>query len=131
MKSSHLQNHKLNRSHSGMLPTLVAPPRSIRGVNDKRANEPSQADPYRGPIGVAVVPTDKIIFLRQGCAIVGVGILSALLMKVAYGGMTHSGPRDPGDWLLLMISIMCLPFGLLLLAIGTVAKMKTRFSGRR
>ena len=49
-----------------MLPTLVATSRSIRVVNDTRANAPSQAGPHRDPIRVPVVPPDKFIFLRQG-----------------------------------------------------------------
>jgi hypothetical protein len=114
-----------------MLPTLVEPPTSTRGVNDTRWNKHSQADPHGDTTGIAVVLPDKSMFLRQGSVIVGVGILSALLMGIACGGMTHSEPHNTGEWLLLMIAMMCLLFGLLLLTIGIVAKMKGQFRGQR
>lgn len=56
--------------------------------------------------------------LRAGSLILVAGLLSALLMFTAFGGVTHQGPHTNGGWLALMVAIACLPTGVLTLLLG-------------
>ena len=68
--------------------------------------------------------------LRGGSLILAVGVLSFLLLMTALGGVSVEGAHSNSGWLALIISAMCLPFGLLLTLLG-IAKWFRRRSLRR
>lgn len=66
--------------------------------------------------------------LTTGTAIFGTGVLAALLIFVAFGGVTRQGPHTNAGWLALMLAMGCLPTGslTLLLAIWKVVGDRSR-----
>jgi hypothetical protein len=56
--------------------------------------------------------------LRSGFLIAGVAALAMCLTLWVLGGIGPDGPHTQTGWLALMISLMCMPFGLLLLLLG-------------
>ncbi len=58
--------------------------------------------------------------LTTGLIIFGTGILSALLMDTAFGGIGRQGPHTNSGWLALMLAMGCLPTGFLTLLLATM-----------
>ena len=56
--------------------------------------------------------------LSTGTAIFGTGVLSAVLIFAAFGGVTRQGPHTNGGWLALMLAMGCLPTGTLTLLLA-------------
>ena len=57
--------------------------------------------------------------LRVGTAIFLTGVVSALLMLYAFGGIARrQGPHTTAGWLALMVAMGCLPTGTLSLLLG-------------
>jgi hypothetical protein len=54
-----------------------------------------------------LLTTGSIIFLT--------GVIAALLMDFAFGGVSKQGPHTNGGWLALMVAMGCLPTGILTL----------------
>ena len=64
--------------------------------------------------------------LRAGAAILLAGILAAVLTDTVFGGITRQGPQTSAGWLSLMVAMMCLPFGLMLFALGAAKWFRNR-----
>lgn len=64
--------------------------------------------------------------LRAGAAILVAGILAALLTATVFGGISRQGPHTNAGWLSLMAAMMCLPFGLMLFALGAAKWLRNR-----
>jgi hypothetical protein len=64
--------------------------------------------------------------LRAGAWTLVVGVISALLIEVAFGGITRQGPHTNSGWFALIVAMMCLPFGLMLFALGAAKWMRNR-----
>ena len=62
---------------------------------------------------------DTRLLLRTGAGCWAAGLLSAALMLTVFGGVTRQGPHTNSGWLALMVAMMCLPFGTILMALGT------------
>ncbi len=62
--------------------------------------------------------SDTRKLLITGVSIFGTGCLAALLLLIAFGGVTRDGPHTNLGWLALMLAMGCLPTGLLTLALG-------------
>jgi hypothetical protein len=59
------------------------------------------------------------------------GILAALLTAAVFGGISRQGPHTNTGWLSLMVAMMCLPFGLMLFALGAAKWFRNRRMARR
>lgn len=64
--------------------------------------------------------------LRTGIWILGAGIVAALLAATVFGGISRQGPHTNAGWLALMAAMMCLPFGLMLFALGFAKWLRNR-----
>jgi uncharacterized membrane protein YidH (DUF202 family) len=54
------------------------------------------------------------------------GVLAALLTATVFGGISRQGPHTNAGWLSLMAALMCLPFGLMLFALGAAKWLRNR-----
>jgi hypothetical protein len=59
------------------------------------------------------------------------GILAALLTAAVFGGISRQGPHTNAGWLSLIVAMMCLPFGLMLFALGAAKWFRNRRMARR
>jgi hypothetical protein len=57
---------------------------------------------------------------------VGTGILCVLLLVTVLGGYSRLGARTNTGWFALIVALMCIPFGLMLLALGLAKWLKNR-----
>lgn len=69
--------------------------------------------------------------LRAGGGILLAGVLAALLTATVFGGISREGPHTNAGWLSLMAAMMCLPFGLMLFALGAAKWLRNRRMRRR
>jgi hypothetical protein len=68
--------------------------------------------------------------LRWGSLITAVGAVAIALLMTVLGGVGVEGAHSNAGWLALITGMMCLPFGLMLAALGA-AKWLRRRSLRR
>jgi drug/metabolite transporter (DMT)-like permease len=87
---------------------------------------------------VALSPTQRpladdgtALLLRTGLWILLVGGVAALLTATVGGGIGEHGPHTNGGWLLLILAMMCLPFGTMLAALGTAKWLRNRRIARK
>jgi hypothetical protein len=52
--------------------------------------------------------------------------VAALLTATVFGGISRQGPHSNTGWLLLMVAMSCLPFGLMLFALGAAKWFRNR-----
>ena len=64
--------------------------------------------------------------LRWGGSMVGTGILAAVLLLTVLGGYSRLGASTNAGWFALIVALMCIPFGLMLLALGLAKWLKNR-----
>jgi hypothetical protein len=69
--------------------------------------------------------------LQGGASIVGTGLLAGLLLVTVLGGFSPTGAHTNSGWLALIVTLMCLPFGSLLLALGVAKWLRNRAIARR
>lgn len=97
------------------------------GTCEMIANSRSQINDPGERTRIAVAPpADNAMFLCQGGSILSVGIFSDLLTQRACSCQIPFTPRHVHEWLLLMITITCLPFGTLLLVQAVVLHVMHR-----
>jgi hypothetical protein len=68
--------------------------------------------------------------LRWGGAMVGTGLLAALLLETALGGFSRTGASTNAGWFALIVALMCIPFGSLLFALGVAKWLRNRSKKR-
>ena len=56
--------------------------------------------------------------LRAGFWFLLAGAISIILIITVFGGIHQHGPQTNGGWMLLVLALMCVPLGLLLVALG-------------
>ncbi|MGA3101307.1 MAG: hypothetical protein ABSD61_05555 [Terracidiphilus sp.] len=56
--------------------------------------------------------------LQWGGSMVGTGVLCVLLLVTVLGGYSRLGASSNAGWFALIVALMCIPFGLMLLALG-------------
>jgi hypothetical protein len=69
--------------------------------------------------------------LQWGGSIVAIGLLATLLLQTLLGGFTSTGAHTNGGWFALIVSLMCIPFGGLLLGLGIAKWLRNRSLARQ
>jgi hypothetical protein len=64
--------------------------------------------------------------LQWGGSMVATGLLCALLVVTVLGGYSRLGASTNTGWFALIVALMCIPFGLMLLALGIAKWFKNR-----
>jgi hypothetical protein len=64
--------------------------------------------------------------LRWGGSMVGAGVLAAVLLVTVLGGYSRTGASTNTGWFALIVALMCIPFGLMLLALGLAKWLRNR-----
>jgi hypothetical protein len=64
--------------------------------------------------------------LQAGIWTLAVGVLAALLTATVFGGIGRQGPHTNSGWLSLMVAMMCVPFGIMLFALGAAKWLRNR-----
>jgi len=57
---------------------------------------------------------------------VGAGVLAAVLLVTVLGGYSRTGASTNTGWFALIVALMCIPFGLMLLALGLAKWLRNR-----
>jgi hypothetical protein len=57
---------------------------------------------------------------------VGTGLLAAVLLVTVLGGYSRTGASTNTGWFALIVALMCIPFGLMLLALGVAKWLRNR-----
>jgi len=57
---------------------------------------------------------------------VGTGLLAVVLLVTVLGGYSRLGASTNAGWFALIVALMCIPFGLMLLALGLAKWLKNR-----
>jgi uncharacterized membrane protein YidH (DUF202 family) len=64
--------------------------------------------------------------LRAGSLILAVGVIAIALLMTVFGGVGVEGAHSNPGWLALITGAMCLPFGLMLAALGAAKWLRNR-----
>jgi hypothetical protein len=64
--------------------------------------------------------------LRGGGLILGTGVLALALLMTVLGGVGPEGAHSNAGWLALIVTMTCLPFGLMLTALGVAKWLRRR-----
>ncbi|HVN92638.1 MAG TPA: DUF202 domain-containing protein [Terracidiphilus sp.] len=64
--------------------------------------------------------------LRWGGSMLGAGVLAIVLLTTVLGGYSRLGASTNSGWFALIVALMCIPFGLLLLALGVAKWLRNR-----
>jgi hypothetical protein len=69
--------------------------------------------------------------LRWGSLILAAGIAAVTMLMTMLGGVGVEGARSNMGWLALITGMMCLPFGLMLTALGAAKWLRRRSISRK
>ena len=90
--------------------------------------------PSTSPISEPNRPTQPDDGTRQllqwGGSMVGTGVLCVVLLVTALGGYSRLGASTNTGWFALIVALMCIPFGLMLLALGVAKWYRKRGPAR-
>jgi hypothetical protein len=64
--------------------------------------------------------------LQWGASILGSGIVAGILLVTVLGGFSPTGASTNTGWFALIVTLMCLPFGGLLLGLGVAKWFRNR-----
>jgi hypothetical protein len=88
--------------------------------------------PARPPNQFLAQPDDGTRQLLQwGGSILAAGILAAILLLTVLGGITSAGANTNTGWSALIVTLMCVPFGGLLLLLGVAKWFRNRRLARK
>ena len=68
--------------------------------------------------------------LKWGGSMVGTGVLAVVLLVTVLGGYSRLGASTNTGWFALIVALMCIPFGLMLLALGLAKWLKNHRDSR-
>jgi hypothetical protein len=69
--------------------------------------------------------------LQWGASILVSGILAGVLLLTLLGGFSPTGASTNTGWFALIVTLMCIPFGGLLLALGVAKWFRNRRLARK
>ena len=69
--------------------------------------------------------------LQWGGSILGSGILAGVLLLTLLGGFSATGAKTNTGWFALIVTLMCIPFGGLLLGLGVAKWFRNRRLARQ
>lgn len=69
--------------------------------------------------------------LQWGASILGAGLLATALLETLLGGFSPTGASTNSGWFVLIVALMCIPFGGLLLLLGVAKWLRNRSLARR
>ena len=69
--------------------------------------------------------------LQWGASILGSGTLAGILLLTLLGGFSPTGASTNTGWFALIVTLMCIPFGSLLLGLGIAKWFRNRRLGRK
>jgi hypothetical protein len=69
--------------------------------------------------------------LRGGSLILASGLISFILLLTVLGGITVEGAHSNSGWFALIVAAMCVPFGLMLTALGAAKWLRNRSLSRK
>ena len=88
--------------------------------------------PARPPNQSPAQPDDGTRQLLQGGgSILGSGIMAGILLMTLLGGFTATGAHTNTGWFALIVTLMCIPFGSLLLGLGVAKWFRNRRLARK
>jgi hypothetical protein len=64
--------------------------------------------------------------LQGGASILGSGVLAGVLLMAVLGGVSPTGASTNSGWFALIVTLACVPFGGLLLALGVAKWFRNR-----
>jgi hypothetical protein len=67
--------------------------------------------------------------LQFGGGMVACGLLAGLLLETLLGGFTATGAHTNTGWFALIVTLMCIPFGLLVLGLGIAKWLRNKRLG--
>ena len=103
-------------------PTLTSGLRVTEPSGAHAAIRRSASSPTTSP--VADDGTSQL--LKGGGWTLATGIFLALVTKFLLGGIGPQGPHTNAGWMALIVTMMCLPFGFLLFALGALKWLRNR-----
>lgn len=64
--------------------------------------------------------------LQWGGSMVGVGLLCVVLLLTVLGGYSRTGAATNSGWFVLIVALMCIPFGAMLFTLGVAKWLRNR-----
>jgi hypothetical protein len=97
-----------------------------QSIDEPRGRQKVKTSALTGDDAGAVSSDGTLQLLRAGLAIFVIGLVAVLLTETVLGGIGVHGPQTESGWLALIVALMCLPFGLMLLALGSAKWLRNR-----
>ncbi len=69
--------------------------------------------------------------LKGGIWTLATGLLAAISIYLFFGGIGIHGPHTNMGWLMLIVTMMCLPFGLMIFLLGAAKWLRNRRMARQ
>lgn len=69
--------------------------------------------------------------LQWGGTMVGTGVVAAILLETLLGGFSRTGASTNTGWFALIVTLMCIPFGGMLLTLGIAKWFRRRSLARK
>jgi len=69
--------------------------------------------------------------LQWGAAMLGAGLLAAVLLETRLGGFSPTGASTNTGWFALIVALTCIPYGGLLLTLGIAKWLRNRQIARK
>ena len=86
--------------------------------------------PRRRPVAILAphgsANDGSIPLLKGGAWTLTTGIVCAVSIRLFFGGMGEHGPHTNMGWLLLIVAMMCLPFGSMIFLLGAAKWLRNR-----
>lgn len=69
--------------------------------------------------------------LQWGTSTLGTGLLALILLQTLLGGFSPTGAKTDTGWFVLIVALMCIPFGGLLTLLATAKWLRNRILAKQ